>query len=272
MLRIKRLLGQHVPISEIQWLSSELEFIKENELEFITFCKLLPSRYQVQVLKSIIELIELDEIIVYLSTLFTTNSDGFKVFFMQSGEMISLVENRELISQGTTGLRTWGASLYLVEYFHQKNVRGKKILELGSGLGLLSMALKLMGNQVHATDCQVVLERLQHNITLNNLDIPVSLLNWHEPELDWDGDLIVCADVVFDPSLIEPLLNTIGKYLLGKTCIMACTKRNQETWDFLESMLEKRFLVTKVSIKPNWFVYQEQSPIHIFILVNKSVG
>jgi 2-polyprenyl-3-methyl-5-hydroxy-6-metoxy-1,4-benzoquinol methylase len=269
MLRLKRLVGQLLPISMIDWQEQELLYIQQNEQEWIEFCTLLPSHYQITLLKRLVELIDLEDTMVHISTLFTspTIHNGYKVFFMPLGnEMLLLRENREWISHGTTGLSTWGASLYLIEYFSLNPMAGKRILELGAGLGLLSMALKLMGNEICATDCAVVIDRLAESVQLNKMDITVSFLNWHSPDLLWDGDVIVCADVVFDPSLIEPLLHTISKYIKNKVCYLACTKRNQETWDRLESMLVSLFLVETDEMSPSWFVYQESSPIYLFIL------
>ncbi|KAJ3334878.1 hypothetical protein HDU91_002480, partial [Kappamyces sp. JEL0680] len=54
-------------------------------------------------------------------------------------QALDIVEDVASISNGTTGLSTWGASLFLLEYIaqHLDLVKEKKVLELGAGAGLL---------------------------------------------------------------------------------------------------------------------------------------
>jgi 2-polyprenyl-3-methyl-5-hydroxy-6-metoxy-1,4-benzoquinol methylase len=268
------LAGQHYPVADIEWQTDELEWIQNNEREWIEFCRLLPSQYQIQLLKRLIDKVELDETIVYLSGLFTTHQEGFKLFFLPWNQrMVKLIENKALVSHGTTGLSTWGASLYLIEYFAQNPyIKGKAVLELGAGLGLLSIAMADIGAKVIATDCSLVMERLTKNCQLNSAALTVTELDWNNPTIQFVGDYIVCADVVFDPDLIPPLVQTIKTYLGPKMqCIMACTKRNEETWALLECELSHHFGIQYASVDTSWFVYSEKSPIFILLLTNKEL-
>ncbi|EAL23561.1 hypothetical protein CNBA2080 [Cryptococcus deneoformans B-3501A] len=148
-------------------------------------------------------------------------------------------------------------------------------IELGAGTGFVSILLAQMGFKVVATDLEspanqtgeqsengnsviTPLGRLQSNIELNQYDVkPESLhLNWYDArrprdtdpsleawskiqELHWD---IVAADVIYDPDLVRPLVDTID-VLLGNhdgpeklRAVISVTIRNQETFDlFLET-------------------------------------
>ncbi|OXB39965.1 hypothetical protein J007_00234 [Cryptococcus neoformans] len=148
-------------------------------------------------------------------------------------------------------------------------------IELGAGTGFVSILLAQMGFEVVATDLgspanqigeqsedgtSVItpLGRLQSNIKLNQYDVkPQSLhLNWYDArrpcdtdpslapwskiqELHWD---IVAADVIYDPDLVRPLVDSID-VLLGNhdgpeklNAVISATIRNQETFDlFLET-------------------------------------
>ena len=82
-----------------------------------------------------------------------------------------------LASSGTTGFRTWEAALFLGTYLcsteGQKLIRGKCILELGSGTGFLSIlcAKHLGAGHVLATDGSgEVITHMQTNLSLNGLD------------------------------------------------------------------------------------------------------
>src|ERR1700759_2854981 len=72
---------------------------------------------------------------------------------------ITLLESRLLISaSGTTGLRTWEASLHLASFLlseqGSKYIENKRVLELGAGTGLVSIMCAKYLNPKHvlATD------------------------------------------------------------------------------------------------------------------------
>lgn len=88
------------------------------------------------------------------------------------------MESRGLIvSSGTTGFRTWEAALHLGTYLStppgQTLIRGKNVVELGAGTGLVSMycAKHLHANKVLATDREpALISNIQHCISQNKLD------------------------------------------------------------------------------------------------------
>ncbi|CAG2237986.1 EEF2KMT [Mytilus edulis] len=67
----------------------------------------------------------------------------YKTYHLPNGETVSLQESIHLISQGTTGLNTWQAALHLAEWAFENSglLENKKVLELGSGLGLTGIAI-----------------------------------------------------------------------------------------------------------------------------------
>ncbi|TRY60253.1 hypothetical protein DNTS_005915 [Danionella cerebrum] len=60
----------------------------------------------------------LDVLYEALSELMCSQEENFcyKTYFLPTGDAVSLAENVALISQGTTGLVTWEAALYLAEW------------------------------------------------------------------------------------------------------------------------------------------------------------
>jgi len=126
---------------------------------------------------------------------------------------VSLLESRNLIAaDGTTGLRTWEASIHLTCWLSTDIghllVKGKRVLELGAGSGLISTfcARYLEPKRIVATDgSEEVVERIKRNMTVNdvnlNLDYGAKRLLWGEClKLADDGpddfDLILGADIV----------------------------------------------------------------------------
>lgn len=124
---------------------------------------------------------------------------------------VTLVENPNLISgQGTTGLRTWEASLALSEFILQSHgslLDGvKTVLELGAGTGLCSLICAKLGvPNVRATDGdENVVASLKVNAEANGVgeQVTTDVLWWgsEDAPVRNDVDLLIGADVVRGPS------------------------------------------------------------------------
>uniref|UniRef100_G3PQ28 Eukaryotic elongation factor 2 lysine methyltransferase n=1 Tax=Gasterosteus aculeatus aculeatus TaxID=481459 RepID=G3PQ28_GASAC len=102
------------------------------------------------------------------------------------GGAVSLLESVALISEGTTGLVTWEAALYLAEWAldHRHTFTGRTVLELGSGVGLTGVAIcRSCGPSRYVfSDCHPeVLQKLRGNVRRNGLTEPAAAVE----ELDW---------------------------------------------------------------------------------------
>jgi hypothetical protein len=129
---------------------------------------------------------------------------------------LKLLENRAVISgAGTTGLRTWEAALHLSSYLLSSpeltaSIKGKKVIELGAGTGLLSIlcASHLGAAYVTATDGdEGVVQALQENAAFNDVkdSMDIGVLWWgralkgswmYEKDPSFSCDLVLGADVV----------------------------------------------------------------------------
>lgn len=66
---------------------------------------------------------------------------------------ITLLEEQVAVSSGSTGLRTWTASLHLGHHLLRGAVRlSPRVIELGAGTGFLGTLLTQLGHDVLATD------------------------------------------------------------------------------------------------------------------------
>lgn len=118
---------------------------------------------------------------------------------MPEGSSLITKENRFLIlSSGTTGFRTWEAALHLGSYLSTPEgrslIKGKNVIELGCGIGFLSMyCLKCLGaKSVLATDIEpTLISAIEDCATRNNLD-PNRM---HATILDWGNNI---KDQIFD--------------------------------------------------------------------------
>ncbi|KAG6830344.1 hypothetical protein H0H92_001137 [Tricholoma furcatifolium] len=192
-------------------------------------------------------------------------------------ETVTLLESRTTIESGTTGMRTWLASFVLSEFFIQHSelpriliryedfVKKGRILELGSGIGFLAIILGRLQQFVPdegshrtlwLTDVNdSVLKRCRENFQMpcnmvSSANIECRFLDWSDA-LDTnrvtslktllieeiDADLIVGADIIFDPALIPALTRVLSLALQPgargspKTAIIAATIRNAATFE-----------------------------------------
>jgi len=97
--------------------------------------------------------------------------------------------------------QVWPAGRMLAEAMSRHDVAGKRILELGCGLGLASLVLQHRGADVLATDHHPLAETfLAYNSALNDLPaVPYRELQWSVPD-DSLGrfDLIIGSDVLYE--------------------------------------------------------------------------
>ncbi|KAM6905539.1 protein-lysine N-methyltransferase EEF2KMT isoform 2-T2 [Xenentodon cancila] len=188
-----------------------------------------------------------------------------------SGDAVSLLENTALISQGTTGLVTWEAALFLAEWAldHQQLFTGRSVLELGSGLGLTGITIcrSCTPRRFVFSDCHpAVLQKLRENVQLNGLSQQTSPAVAVE-ELDWTtatderlgeigADTIIATDVVYDPDITGSLVKLLSKILnhspaeVQPEILICSTVRNPETSSTFKQQLENAGISHRVMSGP----------------------
>ncbi|RYP01654.1 hypothetical protein DL766_004135 [Monosporascus sp. MC13-8B] len=207
---------------------------------------------------------------------------------------VTLLERRYLISGSrVTGFRTWEGSLHLASYLLTETgkelVKGKGILELGAGTGLLSIlcAKHLEARHVTATDGDKgVVEALKKNIVLNGLGsnqhVVARTLNWGDDlEATWveqdckarPYDVVIGADITYDKVAIKALVMTIHQLFElrpGLRVLIGGVVRNVNTFEsFRSECLSRRFSVEELGFqaKPmrqqNALFYAAAVPIKI---------
>ncbi|KAM6500596.1 hypothetical protein JOM56_003610 [Amanita muscaria] len=156
-----------------------------------------------------------------------------------SSSSFLLNQNNDGTSNGTAlWLGAQCLSLFLPT-LHSKSPR--RVLELGSGIGLTALALSSLGWDVVATDTQHVIDTVLWANIRNNMSrlpfasgkIQIRELDWTIPPDEWDWndqraiassrsksspstdllgppfDLVCTADTIYDSALVEPLLRSI---------------------------------------------------------------
>ncbi|XP_019745431.1 protein-lysine N-methyltransferase EEF2KMT isoform X1 [Hippocampus comes] len=240
-----------------------LEILKQTCLHAL--CRKFPPspRYRKCFLSELIKRVEaaecepLDELYDALAEVVAAQdvAEGYRTYLLPCGNSVSLLENVALISEGTTGLVTWEAALYLAEWAldHAQIFAGRKVLELGSGAGLTGVAVchSCAPSSYVFSDChQSVLQRLRDNLSINGLlnnkantsrtEVRVQDLDWtdvtEERLNDIGADVVIAADVVYDPDVIAVLVQLLSKILkrggvrVPSEVFVCSTVRNPQTY------------------------------------------
>ena len=102
----------------------------------------------------------------------------------------------------------WPSGIALARHVVEMPLRGSRVLELGCGLGLPSLAAALAGAEALATDwAPEALELLRSNATANGLRVETALLDWRNGAPPGPPfDLVLAADVLYEVRNAEPLL------------------------------------------------------------------
>ncbi len=118
----------------------------------------------------------------------------------------------------------WPAAIGLAEHVSQMgNMASKNILGLGAGLSLPSLIAAKAGATVLATD--LAFEAMifaDANASANRLKMETKLLDWNEPPIGLQFDLILGADLLYEKDNHKPVLKALqlmlskgGKVLLS---------------------------------------------------------
>ncbi|MCH7926172.1 MAG: methyltransferase domain-containing protein, partial [Planctomycetes bacterium] len=109
-------------------------------------------------------------------------------------------------------------------------------VELGCGLGLVSIALAAFGWKVTATDNEpTALDFARHNAQLNAVDsIKFETLDWHDPPKDRHFDRVLAADVLYQLVDHAPLIACIRE-LLSPSGVAMIADPNRGVADRFES-------------------------------------
>jgi predicted nicotinamide N-methyase len=113
----------------------------------------------------------------------------------------------------------WPAGLVLAELAAGElaaQLRGRQVLELGCGLGVVGLAAAKAGAHVTVSDREPgALDFVRGNAVDNGLRVETLALEWsHVPEA-WVGrfEVVLGADIMYDPAQLAPMLGAVAALL-----------------------------------------------------------
>ena len=104
----------------------------------------------------------------------------------------------------------WPSGVALARAVATRSLKGARVVELGCGLGLPSIAAALAGGRVLATDWAVdSVAATAANAVRNGAQVETLRVDWREPEPLLERapfDLVLAADVLYEERNVDPLL------------------------------------------------------------------
>lgn len=150
----------------------------------------------------------------------------------------------------------WDGALALCRFFEEQRMdfRGRTVIELGAGTGIVGILAALLGGDVTITDLPVALDQLHDNAQRNAAAAAAARGRLRVRALPWGGelssfprgyDVVLGADVVYDPRCFPALLATL-RHLCGPRSVafLSCGMRRQlGTERFFHELLPLHFCV-----------------------------
>lgn len=183
------------------------------------------------------------------------------------------------------GGQLWPAGMVLSKYmltYQKQQLRGKSIIEIGAGGGLVGLAVALgceLGptkDKVLITDQEPMFALMQKNIALNDLaeKIEAQIYDWGTtaPKISSNSsstsDIVLAADCVyFEPAfplLLQTLVDLIGSNTI---CYFCFKKRRKADMRFIKDM-RKKFNVREIEYGDQ--EADQKEGIYLLEVTNKS--
>jgi predicted nicotinamide N-methyase len=109
----------------------------------------------------------------------------------------------------------WRSGVALARELDRVDLRGLRVVELGCGLGIPSIAAARGGAEVIATDGDIdALGLVQRNAELNGVELETAAVDWADPDELVDRgpfDLVLATDVLYERPSVAMLLELLPR-------------------------------------------------------------
>jgi predicted nicotinamide N-methyase len=154
------------------------------------------------------------------------------------------------------GLLLWPSAIGLARYLCENHqlVRGKRVLEIGCGVGLAGLAACALGGQVIQTDYHAEsLTLAAQNADRNRITgIERIRADWREfPDIG-PFDIVLGSDVLYERSMHETLRNMLPRLISPAGKVLLSDPMRPQSLDFVQSVESKGWLRESDSVLVDW--------------------
>ena len=135
--------------------------------------------------------------------------------------------------------KIWHASCVLADYLTAMPAEGKKqLLELGGGIGLVSIAAASFGHRITMSEHNYdALQFARANALFNGCpQLPIIDLDWNRPQLPGRFDYIVASEVTYKKENCQPLMKLLGDCLRPDGEVILAAEMRKSSMDFYKEL------------------------------------
>lgn len=142
----------------------------------------------------------------------------------------------------------WPSERLLAQAMHRFAVDGKRILEVGCGIGLASLVLRRRGADIVASDAHpLAASFLAYNAALNALPaVDYRRLPWDAPEPSMGRfDVIIASDPLYEPAQALRLAEIVKRHACPAAEVMITDPGRSHSQQFSQLLAEQHFVLTE---------------------------
>lgn len=140
----------------------------------------------------------------------------------------------------------WPAAIMLSSFVAGKlPLEGKRVIEIGAGVGMVSVVAAAHGADVLATDySKEALRFVAYNAMKNGVGLETAVLDWRMVQCEEQFDMLFAADVLYERVNLLPVVTAIDKLLKPDGSAWIADPRRRLAGQFLELAGENGFSIT----------------------------
>ena len=166
----------------------------------------------------------------------------------------------------------WPSAIGLARYLDREvSLRGKRVLELGCGLGLLGVVAARDGARMLCTDYEAkALAFAKRNALQNGCrHVRFRLMDWRRPSLKRRYDAILASDVIYEARNFGPLVALMQRFLARGGCAFFADPGRPNAVPFFALLRQRGFTYRKVTEPVEW---EGRHHIAIYIVKYRAAG
>ena len=165
------------------------------------------------------------------------NGRKFQILLPQ--DIAGFIDPQDVFHEFPLWAKIWQASWVLAGYLAEMPVQAdKNILEIGSGVGLVSIAAAAFGHNITMTESNPdALRFARANAFINGCpQLPILELDWNRPHLPYLFDYIVASEVTYKKEDLQPLVRLFKSCLKPDGEVILAGEMRRVSKDFYQQL------------------------------------